>query len=252
MIRFLRRGVSWPSVSARRPDAFDATARLRRGRRASPRARRRHAPGPHAAATRPAACPAAAATRPAAPAATPGEALARSMQAMADIDEAAYRRATVIESPTGYSDAYTRMMFASYRLRRAVREHGVTGRRVRDAGWDRDQTLSSGVIEPMPEAQWGTARDAIGKLEWKIDGDVAEPVGARRGSKGVRTASGPSDASAAGGRCPERPGGHRAGGTPAVFARGGPTLHPRRDDGEGERRRPPDDPRAVNDFLDDG
>jgi hypothetical protein len=112
------------------------------------------------------------------PATSPGDALERSMRAWFDADEQVYRRVTLIKSPEGYSDAYVQWAFASFRLHRAVREHGVTGRRLREAGWDRDQTLSPGIPEPPKAAEWDQMQEVIRKLEWKTHDDVAEPIDA--------------------------------------------------------------------------
>src|SRR4051794_1052658 len=89
------------------------------------------------------------------PAPTPSEALERSTRARIDADEHAYRRITLIRSPARYSEAYTRWEFASFRLNQAVRDHGVTGTRVREAGWDCNQTLSPNVTEPVDAEQAG-------------------------------------------------------------------------------------------------
>jgi hypothetical protein len=87
------------------------------------------------------------------------------MRAWMDADETAYRRTTLIVSPEGYSEACVRWAFASFRLHRAVREHAVTGRRLREAGWDRNQTLSPGIAEPSPAGQWDQMREVIRKLD---------------------------------------------------------------------------------------
>ncbi|MGB7158488.1 MAG: hypothetical protein WBD40_10515 [Tepidisphaeraceae bacterium] len=115
-------------------------------------------------------------SRPAAlqPAPTPGEALERAAHAMALGDEAAYRQAAVIRSPSRFSEMQVRSIFASARLHKAVREHNVKGERTREAGFDRNQTL---LVPKAPgAAEWEQDRDAIRKMEWKIDGDVARPA----------------------------------------------------------------------------
>src|SRR5438105_14685070 len=63
------------------------------------------------------------------PAPTPAEAFERATRAMADGDETAWRRAVAYRSPSMVAEAEAHTSFASARLHRAVREHGVTGRR---------------------------------------------------------------------------------------------------------------------------
>ena len=110
------------------------------------------------------------------PARTPGEALLRAMQAMADADEAAYRRVVDVRSPHGYSEAYTRWVFASARLENAAREHKVVGKRVREAGFDRNEKLATGASLPSAK-EWDAQRKAIEAIEWEVDGDEAHPKG---------------------------------------------------------------------------
>ena len=114
------------------------------------------------------------------PAETPGEAAERTVRALVAADERAYRRVTLIRSPAGYADGCIRWVFASFRLHRAVREHGVTSWRVRDAGWDPNEMLSPGIVEPSDPAELPQVRERIARLEWDIDGDVARPRGGHR------------------------------------------------------------------------
>jgi hypothetical protein len=111
------------------------------------------------------------------PAPTPGEAVERSMQAMVDSDEAKYRQSVDVKSPSGYSEACTRWTFASARLHKAVRDHNVTGQRLREAGFDRNQTLSPGIPPPPSAKEWEAMRKAIRAIEWEVDGSVARPKG---------------------------------------------------------------------------
>jgi hypothetical protein len=110
------------------------------------------------------------------PVPTPSEAVLRSMQAMVDGDEAAYRRVVDVRSPHGYSEAYTRWVFAAARLENAVREHNVVGKRVREAGFDRNERLSTGA-SPPPAKEWEAQRKAIEAMEWEVVGDRAHPKG---------------------------------------------------------------------------
>jgi hypothetical protein len=101
----------------------------------------------------------------------------RAMQAMADGDEAACRRAVLMKPPHGYSESCLRGGLASARLHRAVREHGVTGQRLRDAGWDRNNTLSPDIPEPRSPAESKREIEMIRGLEWEVTGNVARPKG---------------------------------------------------------------------------
>jgi hypothetical protein len=98
----------------------------------------------------------------------------RAYEALADGDEAAYRRLVLFRPPCAYVEANARLQLASARLYRAVRDHHVTGKRVRDAGFDRNETLL--VREPMPREHLAAVREGMRKMEWQIDGDVAAPV----------------------------------------------------------------------------
>ena len=107
------------------------------------------------------------------PAPTPAEAFERAMRAMAAGDEAAYRRIVVFAPPSRVAEAQARERFASARLHRAVGEHGVTGRRVCGAGFDKSRTL----LPPAPPSRERVeqAMEAYRRIEWKVDGDVATP-----------------------------------------------------------------------------
>jgi hypothetical protein len=109
------------------------------------------------------------------PAPTPGKALERAIQAAVDADEAAYRRIVLIKSPYGHSEACARWGLASARLHRAVREHNVTGQRVREAGWDRNETLSPNNPDPPSAKEWEAERKAIRGMRWEVNGDIARP-----------------------------------------------------------------------------
>lgn len=107
------------------------------------------------------------------PAATPGEALERAMRAIVYSDEAGYRRAVDLRSPHGYSEGYARLTFASARLRKAVRENDVTARRLREAGWDPNETLMIGIADTPTAAQWEAIHQGIQAIAWEVDGSVA-------------------------------------------------------------------------------
>ena len=109
------------------------------------------------------------------PAPTPGEALERAMHAIAQGDEAAYRRTTDVRSPHGFAEAHVRLIFASARLHKAVREHNVKAQRTRDAGFDRGRTLLAPAA-PGSTEDWERTRDAIRAMQWKIEGNVARPA----------------------------------------------------------------------------
>src|SRR5688500_18575780 len=102
-------------------------------------------------------------------AASPGEAYERLIQATADADEQACRNVTVVAPPGGFADASIDALFASFRLHRAVREKGVTGKRVRSAGFDRNERLL--VPEPPEPQLLGQAMEKIREMKWTIEGD---------------------------------------------------------------------------------
>jgi len=81
------------------------------------------------------------------PAPSPGEAIERSLRAQAEGDEAAYRRVVVFRPPGGYMDVSLRAQFAGARLHRAVRECGVTGKRVADARSTADAAANAHALE---------------------------------------------------------------------------------------------------------
>ena len=111
------------------------------------------------------------------PAPAPGEAFARAMRAWSEGDEAAYRERVVFRPPALLAEAQVRVYFAAARLHRAVRDRGVTGRRVRDAGFDRNETL----LAPAPPAPASIeqAMKAYRRMEWKVDGNLATPATTR-------------------------------------------------------------------------
>jgi hypothetical protein len=110
------------------------------------------------------------------PAPTPGEALARSIGAIANADEQAYRRIAQIRSPEGHSDAAVRWQFAASRLHQAVRDHGVTWGRARAAGFDREDALSPGIPEPPDRKQMAGLLQTVRNMQWTIEGDLAKPA----------------------------------------------------------------------------
>jgi hypothetical protein len=99
------------------------------------------------------------------------------MRAFAEGDEEAYRSVLVYRPPAALVEQQARLHFASVRLHRAVKEHGVSGRRVRDAGFDKNEKLT--VNEPPTPEQIEREMEFIRRLEWKVDGEVATPVTTR-------------------------------------------------------------------------
>lgn len=105
------------------------------------------------------------------PAQTPGAAFARAIQAMSAGDESAYRQIVVFRPPCVMAEARARQQFASARLHGAVAKHGVTGRRIRDAGFDVNEKLM--VPAPPTAAHLDQAMKAYRAIGWRIEGDVA-------------------------------------------------------------------------------
>jgi hypothetical protein len=105
---------------------------------------------------------------------TPGDALIRSIEALTDGDEAAYRRIVVFAEPSAYAQALARQTLAGARLHRAVRDHGVTGKRVRSAGFDTNETLL--IPAPATGKQLDQALRTLRQMQWKIEGDLATAV----------------------------------------------------------------------------
>jgi hypothetical protein len=119
------------------------------------------------------------------PAATPGEALARSMRAMmAEGDEAAYRHIVDIRSPDGHSEQYVRHVFASFRLRKVVDDRKVGGVRLRDAGFDRNEKITPAAPSPPPPEQVRAMLAGVEKFEWEIAGETATIKGRRDALQG--------------------------------------------------------------------
>ncbi len=107
---------------------------------------------------------------------SPREAALRYVDAMISADEATFRRNIEIRSPAGYSDAFVRWGFASGRLHDSVRSRGITGQRVRDAGWDRNETITPDAPKPVNKAELLKTRDVLLQAQWRIDGDTARPI----------------------------------------------------------------------------
>lgn len=110
------------------------------------------------------------------PAKTPGLAVERWLHSMTANDEAAYHAIVLIVSPHRYSESYSRMTFAGYRLHEAVQKHQVKGERKLESGWDRNFTLANEIERPPDPASWEAVRDVIRGVKWKVVGDVAEPI----------------------------------------------------------------------------
>jgi hypothetical protein len=112
----------------------------------------------------------------------------RSAAAMAGGDEASFRRITAIRSPHGYCEGYFRWGLASQRLHRAIREHGVTGKPIRSAGFDRNERLAN-AGEEFTEEDLAKYRKTLARVKWTIKGDVALENGQRSSTTtaGVQT-----------------------------------------------------------------
>src|SRR3954454_19036920 len=102
------------------------------------------------------------------PAPTPADAFERAVRAMAEGDEEAWRRIVVYQPPRVVAEAQALSRFAGARLHRAVRENGVAGRRVRDAGFDRNERLI--VPEPPSRRRIEEELAAVRNIQWKVDG----------------------------------------------------------------------------------
>ncbi len=122
------------------------------------------------------------------PAATPGEAIDRSVAAAANADEVAFRGITLIQSPYGYSDGCMRWALASQRLHQAIRRYGVTSKRVRAAGFDRNEKLANAGDE-ITKDDVEKDRRLRQRVKWTIEGDVALANGERSSTTtaGVQT-----------------------------------------------------------------
>jgi hypothetical protein len=105
------------------------------------------------------------------PAATPSEAVARHMEALATGDEDEYRRVVVFREPSEAAQAYVRQLLAAVRLHRAVREHAVIAERTPGTPMPRNERLM--VIDPVPPETLAQVRPMADKIQWTIDGNVA-------------------------------------------------------------------------------
>lgn len=111
------------------------------------------------------------------PAPTPAAALERWLLALSSGDEAAYRGIVRFRPPAEYARAHGRAILAAARLHHAVRAHGVTGKRVRDAGFDTNETLLANA--PLSGDALNNAIARIRQTKWTIDGNIATQPGVR-------------------------------------------------------------------------
>ena len=111
------------------------------------------------------------------PAPTPGEACVRGEPRLGNRRRTRLSTDRRVPAAQRAGGAQLRSRFAALRLHRAVQAHGVTGRRSRDAGFDRSaDLLVRGPTDPKDiEKAVAFFRD----LEWTVDGDVATPATTR-------------------------------------------------------------------------